>query len=77
MAYAENICRTGRARKGWLYPPLEGEGRRVQRGEVTPRENVHPPPGALRAPTSPLQGEVKKEIHSSLYPNACSFPLAP
>jgi len=46
------------------YPPLQGEGRSPQRSEGE-RGGVlcgaaSPPPGALRAPTSPLQGEVDK-----------------
>ncbi len=40
-------------------PPLKGEGRTGEAGSggVRPQSRRRPPPGALRAPTSPLQGE--------------------
>jgi len=45
---------------GKLHPPLQGEGRpRSGRGGVRSRAAASPPPAALRAATSPLQGEVK------------------
>ena len=45
---------------GALHPPLQGEGRpRSGRGGVRSRTAASPPPAALRAATSPLQGEVK------------------
>jgi len=48
---------------GTFYPPLQGEGRRAalaaRRGGVHSRATTSPPPAALRAATSPLQGEVK------------------
>src|SRR5580698_3648523 len=45
---------------GALHPPLQGEGRpRSGRGGVRSRAAASPPPAALRAATSPLQGEVK------------------
>ncbi len=46
-----------------LIPPLKGEGRRAQRAGVGSAFEKPPPPDALRASTSPLQGEVKKEVH--------------
>ncbi len=44
-------------------PSPGGEGSRAKsaRGGVSGAEKDSPPPGALRAPTSPLQGEVKKD----------------
>ena len=45
-----------------FHPPLEGEGRaRSARGGVGRfwERKISPPPAALRAATSPLQGEVK------------------
>ena len=54
---------------GILHPPLEGEGRRValttSRGGVK-RKRKSPPPAALRASTSPLQGEVKMATSAKL-----------
>jgi 5-oxoprolinase (ATP-hydrolysing) len=45
---------------GKLHPPLQGEGRpRSGRGGVHSRTAAEPPPAAIRAATSPLQGEVK------------------
>ena len=45
----------------FLYPPLEGEGRRrSRRGGVTYSLRDRPPPAALRAATSPSTGEVKQ-----------------
>jgi error-prone DNA polymerase len=45
-------------------PPLKGEGRRTQCAGVGSDVDDKPPPATLRVSTSPLQGEVKKEIHS-------------
>ena len=47
-----------------LIPPLKGEGRRTKCAGVGSVFEEGPPPGPLRGPTSPLQGEVKKELHS-------------
>jgi error-prone DNA polymerase len=44
-------------------PPLKGEGRRTECAGVGSALNDGPPPDTLRVSTSPLQGEVKKEIH--------------
>jgi 5-oxoprolinase (ATP-hydrolysing) len=48
---------------GTFHPPLQGEGRRAalaaRRGGVSNRADPSPPPAALSAATSPLQGEVK------------------
>ncbi|MPZ57302.1 MAG: uracil-DNA glycosylase [Rhizobiales bacterium] len=56
-----------------LHPPLEGEGRQAESrpgwGE-SQRQTRSPPPGELRSPTSPLQGEVKQVASTTL-------PLAP
>ncbi len=47
-----------------IHPPLEGEGRAAGPGwgeaaDSEFAERLSPPPGAHRAPTSPLQGEVE------------------
>jgi error-prone DNA polymerase len=44
-------------------PPLKGEGRRTKCPGVGSVFEEGPPPGPLRGPTSPFQGEVKKAIH--------------
>jgi len=44
-------------------PPLKGEGRRTECAGVGSVFEKGPPPGPLREPTSPFQGEVKEEIH--------------
>ena len=46
-----------------LIPPLKGEGRRTKCAGVGSDLDDGPPPDTLRVPTSPLQGEVKKELH--------------
>jgi protein ImuB len=52
----------------FFYPPLQGEGR-IAEGNPPPGQVpgpiTGPPPGSLREPTSPLQGEVSKNHTSS------------